>query len=111
MRRFTAAARALLLALVALFPSASFAQDQPETTRKIVNRVPPVYPELARRMQLRGTVKVEATVSASGKVGTTEVVGGSPVLASAAVEAITKWRWATAPHETRELIEIKFHPE
>lgn len=76
-----------------------------------MNRVPPVYPDLARRMQLRGTVKVAATVSASGKVDTTEVVGGSPVLASAAIEAITKWRWVAAPHETKELIEIKFHPE
>lgn len=112
MRRLVAVASlVLVLGTVVLNESRSLAQDQPEGTRKIVSRVPPVYPDLARRMQLRGTVKVEATVNASGKVDKTEVVGGSPVLASAAVEAVTKWRWADAPHETKELIEIKFHPE
>lgn len=112
MRRFLAAATvALVLGGVTLLQSPSLAQDQPEGARKIVSRVPPVYPDLARKMQLRGAVKVEVAVSAAGKVGGTQVVGGSPVLASAAVEAITKWRWAAAPHETKELIEIKFHPE
>src|SRR5215470_10040843 len=110
-RSAVAASLALLLGVVLALQFRSLAQDQAEGARKVVSRVPPVYPELARRMQLRGTVKVEATVSATGKVDTTEVVGGSPVLASAAIEAITKWRWAAAAHETKELIEIKFHPE
>jgi len=39
------------------------------------------------------------------------VVGGSPLLSQAAVEAIQKWRWETAQHETKQLIELNFHPE
>jgi TonB family protein len=62
-------------------------------------------------MQIRGTVKVETIVASSGKVKSTHVVGGSPVLSEAAVEAIQKWRWETAAQETRELIELNFHPE
>jgi hypothetical protein len=38
------------------------------------------------------------------------VVGGSPVLAKAAVDAIEKWKWAPGPQETKELIELNFHP-
>jgi TonB family protein len=113
MRRFGPAARTIIfLGLVTLPSLPSIAQEQPQPeNRKVVNRVPPVYPELARRMQLRGTVKVQVTVSPNGKVSFTEVMGGSPVLASAAVEAIGKWRWASSPRETKELIEINFHPE
>ena len=91
------------------FPSIFLGQEQ--STRKVQHRVVPVYPELARKMQLRGTVRVEVVVSPNGKVRSTEVKGGSPVLAIAAVEAITKWTWAAAPSESTELIELNFHPE
>jgi outer membrane biosynthesis protein TonB len=53
---------------------------------------------------------VEAVITPNGKVKFTQVVGGSPVLAKAAVDAIEKWRWAPAPQETKELIELSFHP-
>ena len=86
------------------------AQDQAQPKRKIVSQVVPVYPELASKMQITGTVKVEATVGPNGKVKSTQVVGGSPVLVRAAVDAIEKWKWATAPQESKELIELNFHP-
>jgi hypothetical protein len=37
-------------------------------------------------------------------------MGGSPVLVKAAVDAIEKWKWAPAPQETKELIELTFQP-
>ena len=60
MKRFpTATLLALFSALV--FTSALFAQqDQTESSRKIVNRLMPRYPEMARTMNLRGVVKAEA---------------------------------------------------
>jgi TonB family protein len=91
-------------------PNVSFAQDQPEVKRKVVSRVVPVYPELANKMQITGTVRLEAVVAPNGKVKFTQVIGGSPVLAKAAVDAIEKWKWGPAPQETRELIELNFHP-
>ncbi|HYL13013.1 MAG TPA: energy transducer TonB [Terriglobales bacterium] len=110
--------RRILVALVALsgglllFPSSSYAQDQAEAkSRKIVNKVVPLYPELARRMQIHGTVKVETVIAPNGKVKSTHVIGGSPLLTQAAVDAIQKWRWETASQETKELIELNFHPE
>jgi outer membrane biosynthesis protein TonB len=38
------------------------------STRKIVNRVVPAYPEMARTMNLKGNVKVEVVVGPSGAV-------------------------------------------
>ena len=101
---------ALSLGVIAIFPTLSPAQEQPETTRKIVSRVVPVYPELANKMQIRGTVKVEVVVAPNGKVKFTQVMGGSPLLAKAAVDAIEKWKWGPAPQETKEIIELNFHP-
>ena len=114
MRRITAAALLALLWAVVLAPTASFAQqeqqEQPESNRKVVNRVVPQYPELARTMNLRGTVRVEALVLPNGSVKAVEVKGGHPVLAQAAENAIRKWRWQPAKTETREPIEVKFDP-
>jgi len=101
---------AFSLGVIAFSPALSLAQEQPEATRKIVSRVVPVYPELANKMQIHGTVRVEAVVAPNGKVKFTQVIGGSPLLAKAAVDAIEKWKWGPAPQETKELIELNFHP-
>lgn len=102
---------ALSLGIFVLCPSFFLAQQQSEANRKVVSRVDPVYPELARRIQITGIVRVEATVAPKGTVKSIQVVGGSPVLARAAVDAIEKWKWAVSPVETKELIELNFHPE
>jgi TonB family protein len=101
---------ALSLAVIVFSPASSLAQEQLEASRKIVSKVVPVYPELANKMQMRGTVKVEVVVAPNGKVKFTQVLGGSPLLAKAAVDAIEKWKWGPAPQETKELIELNFHP-
>ncbi len=106
MRRYAAV---VLLALSILLPNASYAQ-QPEAKRKVVSRVVPTYPELARRIQLRGVVKILALVSPNGKVKSTEVLGGSPLLAKAGADALEKWKWEPAAQESTELIEFNFDP-
>ncbi len=53
---------------------------------------------------------MEATVGPNGRVKSTLVIGGSPVLAKAAVDSIEKWKWAPATQESKELIELNFHP-
>src|SRR5208337_2216709 len=101
---------ALLIGTTASSPPSSFAQAQPETQRKIVSRVEPAYPELASKMQISGTVRVEAVVAPNGRLKLTQVLGGHPLLAKAAVDAIEKWKWAPAPQETKELIILNFRP-
>jgi TonB family protein len=81
-----------------------------ETNRKVKSRVPPVYPELAKRMNITGVVKVRLTIAANGAVKDAQLVGGHPVLASAALDAVRKWRFETRPDETAETVEFRFDP-
>lgn len=82
-----------------------------ESDRKIVRKTMPRYPEVARRMNLSGTVKLVAIVGADGKVKSVEPVGGSPVLIQAAKDAITEWKFAPASSESKESIELHFNPQ
>jgi TonB family protein len=85
-------------------------QEQSDSKRKVVTRVVPAYPDLARRMNVRGTVKLEALVATNGNVKSLQVRGGHPLLTEAAQTAIMKWRWEPSSHETREPIEFRFDP-
>jgi TonB family protein len=85
-------------------------QEQGETKRRIVSKVAPMYPELARRMNITGSVKVEVVIAPNGSVKSDKIIGGHPVLAQAAEDAIRKWKWTPAPQESTELIDIKFSP-
>jgi TonB family protein len=91
----------------------SFAQDEAvaASNRKIVNKVVPQYPAWARSMNLSGIVKVEATVSSNGVVKTVEVKGGHPVLIQSATDAVRKWKWEPASHESKEFVEVRFDPQ
>lgn len=76
--------------------------------RKLKSRVVPEYPPIAKQLSLRGKVRIETTVSADGHVTDTKVIGGNPVLASAAVDAAKKCRFEPGPKETTEIIEFDF---
>ena len=84
-------------------------QTSTENGRKIVRKLTPEYPELARKMNLGGTVKVVAVVAADGDVKAVEPKGGSPILLKAAEDAVAKWKFASGG-ESREIIEVHFAP-
>jgi len=81
-----------------------------EIARRTKSRVQPVYPDLARKMNLTGTVKVEVVVAPNGSVKDAKVVGGHPVLANAALEAVKKWRFEPAAMESSGVVDFKFEP-
>lgn len=85
-----------------------YAQDGPD--RKVKTRVQPTYPDIARRMGLTGTVKIQVTVSANGTVKETKVIGGHPILVNAAIDAVKKWKFEAASSESTGTLEIKFDP-
>jgi TonB family protein len=91
-------------------PSA-FSQDDATSTRKVLNRVIPQYPQLARAMRLEGTVKLLVVVAPNGKPTSTKVIGGHPLLTKTSVDAVEKWKWTSAAEETREFVELHFHPD
>ncbi|MGA8618741.1 MAG: energy transducer TonB [Candidatus Sulfotelmatobacter sp.] len=85
-------------------------EAQTEIVRRAKSKVQPVYPDLARKMNLSGTVKVELVVAANGTVKDAKVVGGHPVLATAALDAVKKWRFEPASVETSGVVDFKFEP-
>jgi len=84
------------------------AWGQGEITRKVKSKAAPVYPELARRMSITGVVKVQITVATNGTVKNAKLVGGHPVLANAAMEAVKKWRYEVSNEETTGIVEFRF---
>jgi TonB family protein len=107
--RFDLVLGLLVLGAVSSAPAA-LPQDstQPAVTRKIKAKIDPKYPGLAKDYQLTGKVKIELTVSPDGSVKKTRVVGGSPLLADAAVEAVKQWRYESGSKETVETVDFIF---
>ena len=109
------AIRCLLASLIVtsgaavLTPGIASAQD--ELTRKTKTKVAPAYPELARRMNITGTVKVLVVVAPNGTVKDAKVVGGNPLLVNAAMDALKKWKFEPADSESSGTVEFKFQPQ
>ncbi len=103
-----------LAALLLVFTMGMAAQNAPVTSpsdRKVATRVAPVYPELAKKMHIRGVVRVEAVVKPNGIVKATRILGGNPVLLEAAKDAVTKWKFETAQSETTEVVQLSFEDQ
>lgn len=79
-----------------------------ESKRKVKIRVAPVYPDLARRMNVAGKVKIEVVIGPDGHVKTTRIVGGHPLLVRSCQDAVKQWRFAPAPEETTQIVEFEF---
>jgi|SRR5579859_1598758 len=60
---------------------------------RIVNRVQPVYPPLARQTRISGTVRLHAIISKDGTIQQLEVMSGHPLLQQAALDAVRQWRY------------------
>jgi len=114
LRRFRSLNVVLSIALIVGFGSLAGAQSAGADTasgRKVLTRVQPPYPELAKKMHLHGTVRVEAVVRSNGTVKSTRVLGGNPVLGEAAEDAVAKWKFDPAPSETTEVVQLAFESQ
>ena len=60
---------------------------------RIINRVQPVYPPLARQTRINGTVRLHAIIAKDGTIQQLEVISGHPLLQQAALDAVRQWRY------------------
>jgi protein TonB len=60
---------------------------------KLVNRVNPEYPEIARAARTTAILILEATVGPDGRVTAVQVVRGQPLFDASAVDAVKQWRY------------------
>jgi periplasmic protein TonB len=58
-----------------------------------IKMVPPVYPPLASKARVQGTVVLEATLTAQGRVEEIKVISGHPLLVDAAIQSVKQWRY------------------
>jgi len=80
----------------------------------VLTRVEPQYPDLPRRAGIEGTVELEVSIDAKGKVTDVEVVRGLPLgLSDAAADAVRRWTYKPArgpegPVASRKTVRIRF---
>src|ERR1700731_4021653 len=60
---------------------------------KLVNKVQPLYPPLARQTRISGMVRLHAIIGKNGGVEQLEVMSGHPLLVQAALDAVKQWRY------------------
>ncbi len=96
---------AVFLLSCTAFSEWSFGPD-PQENRKAKISVPPEYPELARRLNIKGIARVQVRISAGGDVTDVKEVGGNPVFLDALKRAVKKWKYE--PSEKESTIEVKF---
>jgi TonB family protein len=100
----------LLMMGVWAMASTPLAWGQEAISRKVKSKIAPTYPEIARRMNITGVVKVLITVTPTGSVKDVKLVGGHPVLANSAMDAVKKWHFEAGPQESTGIVEFRFDP-
>jgi protein TonB len=61
---------------------------------KLIRRIEPVYPELAKRARVQGKVVLVVTVDEEGNVSDIRVTSGHPLLDDAALSAVRQWKYS-----------------
>ena len=79
----------------------------------IVRKVPPVYPDLAKRAGVAGVVQLSAVIAKDGTVQQLNVLSGPPLLIQAALDAVKQWVYQPtmvggSPVEVETTIDINF---
>ncbi len=92
------------ISLLSLLPA--FAAD---SGRKVKEQVQPVYPEMAKTMNISGAVRLEVVVTAQGTVKSAKVLGGHPMLADSAVRAVKNWKYEPGAEEV-VTVTLNFKP-
>jgi len=80
---------------------------------KLLNRVQPMYPPLARQIRISGLVRLHVILSREGEVREIQVVSGHPLLQQSAIDAVKQWRYQptslnSVPVEVDTAVDIIF---
>ena len=80
---------------------------------RIIRRIIPLYPALARQARVQGTVKLLGVISTEGRIERLQVLSGHPLLVSTAVEAVRQWTYRPTllngqPVEVMAPIDVNF---
>ena len=82
--------------------------DGTKAERTLIKRVDPEYPSTLRQMGISGTVRLQITISESGLVESTDLLGGNPILGEAAEKAVRQWLYSPAATKSKIEVTIPF---
>jgi periplasmic protein TonB len=60
---------------------------------KLISRVEPTYPVLAKQIGKSGKVELHAIIGEDGMIQSLEAVGGDPMFFASAMQAVKQWRY------------------
>jgi protein TonB len=80
---------------------------------KLVKKIAPSYPPLARSLRIEGSVRFTATIRKDGTVANVQMVSGHKMLVQPATDAVKQWLYRPAvlngkPVEVTTQIDVKF---
>ncbi len=80
----------------------------------LAHRVEPVYPGIAMRARIEGTVQLKAVIAKDGTIQNLQLVSGHPLLVPSAMEAVKQWRYRPYvlngdPLEVETIVIVNFH--
>jgi periplasmic protein TonB len=80
----------------------------------LIHRVEPIYPTIAARARIQGTVQLRAVIAKDGSIENLQVIGGHPILQQAALQAVKQWRYKPyilngEPLEVETIVIVNFH--
>jgi len=83
------------------------------TPAKLLFSAPAQYPAMARQIRVEGEVVISLDVDATGKVSGARAVSGPPILRTAAIDAVRRWKYQPAtlgdkPVASTEVVKVQF---
>ncbi|HEY2459442.1 MAG TPA: energy transducer TonB [Candidatus Acidoferrum sp.] len=99
---------ALALSLLVTASGSAQIGTTDEAKRKVRSKSLPGYPDLAKRMNVTGKVKIEVVITPDGRVKSSRVLGGHPLLVQACQDAVKEWKFAAGTEETTQIVEFEF---
>jgi periplasmic protein TonB len=80
----------------------------------LYHRVEPVYPSIAQRARIEGSVELKAIISKEGTIEGLQRITGHPMLMAAAMDAVKQWRYRPymlngEPLEVETDVVVNFH--
>ena len=81
---------------------------------RLIHRVEPLYPPLARQMHVSGVVELVGIIATNGRIRELKLMNGNPLLAPSALDAVRQWVYEPTllngePVELVATISVTFH--
>jgi TonB family protein len=99
------AALCLAAALTFLLPAAV---PQEAQAPRLLKKVIPAYPEILKKMNVSGTVKVQVTIAPDGTVKDVEVKGGNAIFIDSVAAAVRSWKFVPSDHQRSAVVTVNF---